>query len=159
MRGAKLALVLVALLIGQTVIAPRFSFLGITPDLVLVTVIVFSVLGRRDEGLAFSVLAGLGRDLVSRGGYWHTVLLVLISTLIVNFREELKSDEYALTAGLVAFCCPLYFLVEALIIWFSSGQGLAMELVIRQLTAGTIYNLLLVPLCFPLLRRIIDVDR
>jgi rod shape-determining protein MreD len=158
MRSLKLALLIVALLTLQTTVLPRLSFLGVTPNVVLVAVVIVAVLGKREEAVIFAALAGLGQDLLSRGGYWQTVGSVLISALITNFRAELRGDSYALAAGLVVLLTPLLLLVEFGALLFFQGRGVSLAYVALLLTAGTIYNLLFVPILYPLLREITGAE-
>jgi rod shape-determining protein MreD len=159
MRAIHFALLLLSLLLLQTVVVPRLAFLGVTPDLILVAVIIFAVLGKKEEAMIFAALAACGQDLLGRGWFLETVLKVTLTAVIANFRAEFGGDEYNLAAGLVALITPLYLLLELGVPLLLYGRGVDPRFVLLQLIAGTIYNLLMVPLLYPLVRRLVNADQ
>jgi len=158
MRALQFAVLLIGLLVLQTTVAPHLAFLGVTPDLVLVAVIILAVLGQKEQAVLFAAAAALGQDLLGQGGYLATILKVAFTAVIANFRDELGGDEYNLAAGLVALVTPFYLLLELGALFFFHGREISPNFVLLKLTAGTVYNLLLVPILYPLLRRLADVD-
>lgn len=159
MRGLKYLVLVLGVLTVQHVILPRLSFLGVTPDLVLVAVIIYSVLGRETPATVFAAVLAFGQDLYARGGYWNMALKVLISAVISNFKAEFMGDEYALAALLVMVISPLYLLAELLVMTLLLDRQVSLAYAAIKLVAGTIYNLLLVPLLFPLLKELTSADR
>jgi rod shape-determining protein MreD len=158
MRALQFSLLIIALLTLQTVVVPHLAFLGVTPDLVLVVVIILAVLGKKTEAALFAACAAFGQDLLGRGWYLETVLKVALAAVIANFRDEFGGDEYNLAAGLVAVVTPLYLLLETGILFFLAGREISPGYILIKLAAGTVYNLLFVPLFYPWLRRIADAD-
>jgi len=156
MRALKFASLIVVLLICQTGVLPHLAFLGVTPDLVLVAVIIFAVLGKKEEAVLFAALGAGGQDLLSQGWFLQTILKVAVAAVIANFRDEFGGDEYNLAAGLVALVTPLYLLLELGCLFFISGREIGPGYILSKLIAGTIYNLIMVPLLYPLLRRLSD---
>lgn len=64
-RGAVLALVLLIVLLLQTVVAPDLTLAGVTPDLVVLSVLVIGLLEGPETGLRYGFAAGLATDLLS----------------------------------------------------------------------------------------------
>jgi hypothetical protein len=152
----RLGSLLAGLLLLQTVILPHFAFWGVIPDVILVAVIIFAVLDDKGRSPLFAAGAALGQDFLARGGYWQVLVCVLVSALISVFRDRFLGEDQPLAVWLVAMISPLYALVEAAVIILLLGGAIAPGYFILKITAGTIYNLLFVPLLFSPLKRMTD---
>lgn len=149
-------LYLAAVLIVQTVIIPHFSFLGVTPDLALVSVITIAVLQEQMPATLFAAALGFGQDLLGGGFYWNTIIKTIASTVVNSIESGLSGDEYSFVAILVAGGTPLTILAERALLYFMFHQEPAWFYLCFQLLAGTLYNLLFVPLLFPIIKRLSD---
>ena len=154
MRFFKIPLYMLAVVIVQTVIAPRLNFFGVFPDLVLVSVIVFSVLNERTPATVFSAAAGFVQDILSTGIYLNTIVKVLAANVVITLKEEFAGDEYSFAAGMVAAFTPVILLLEHLVFFFFLDRQFSLSALLFKMAAGTVYNLLMVPLLFPIIRGI-----
>jgi len=152
MRFVKLAGYIIAVLVLQTVVFARLNFLGVMPDLVLVSVIAFAVAGERVPSNLFAAGLAWLQDLLSAGYYLNTIVKLVVNNIIVAVRDNYSGDDYSLTAGLVALFTPLQLIAEALIVYFFLAGRFSPAYFAFKLVAATLYNLLLVPLVFPVVR-------
>jgi rod shape-determining protein MreD len=158
MQLLKLPLYLLAVSVLQLVVFPRLSFLGVVPDLALVSVIVYAVVAKRTQATWFAAAAGWLQDVFAAGLWLNTVLKIVIASLVNSLAEEFSGDEYALTAGLVAVGTPLCLAAEALVLFLVWQKEPVITAWLFRAAAATVYNLLLVPLVFPLIKAIAHAD-
>jgi len=158
MRFLKLAAYILAVIILQTVIFPRLSFMGVYPDLILVSVIAFAVLAERNSATLFSGSLAFLQDISSAGIYLNTIVKVIVSNVVCSLKEEFMGNEYSLTAGLVAALTPLILITQAGILYFFFEKNLSWSYLIFSMAATTVYNLLMVPLLFPVVKRMVSGD-
>ena len=140
------------ILVLQTVIFPRFSFYGVMPDLVLVSVIAFAVFNERTPATVFSGAAGFLQDILSAGPYLNTVIKVLVCSVVGMAKERFMGDEYPMLAALVAIFTPLIVLAQWLMLYFLFGKHLDCSRLFFFILAGTLYNILMVPILVPAVR-------
>ncbi|MDD5594106.1 MAG: rod shape-determining protein MreD [Candidatus Margulisbacteria bacterium] len=158
MRFFKSALYILAVIVAQTVIFPRLNFFGVIPDLVLVSAVAFAVVAERTPSNIFSAVISLIQDILSTGIYINTLVKVIAANAINSVKEGFAGDEYALTAGMVALLTPIQLLAEGAILYFFWERQFSPAYFIFKLLAATIYNLMLVPLIFPLIKEINRAD-
>jgi rod shape-determining protein MreD len=151
----KILLYLLAVLLLQTVVLPRLNFFGVIPDLFLVSAIVFAILEERTPATFFSAAAGFIQDIFSFGAYLNIVVKVMASNIVSSLKEEFMGDEYQLAAGLVALFTPAILIMEGLFFYFWSAEVSAPLYFIFRLIAATLYNLLVFPLVYKALKRIV----
>lgn len=145
---------MLAILILQTVVFPRLNFMGVVPDLILVSVIVFAVVEERNPSTLFAAVLSFLQDLFSAGVYLNTIAKTIISNLISSVKEGFVGDEYSLCLLLVLIFSPLYILVEGGVLYFFFQKQFGLFYFIFRMVAATIYNLALVPILFPIVRKI-----
>jgi rod shape-determining protein MreD len=155
MRPLKLILYLLLVVVVQTVVFARLNFFGVSPDLILVAVICFAVLDKGRTAVLFAGASGLIQDIMSFGLYINTITKVVIASLVTVMEESLLGDDYSMVASLVAVFTPLSLLVEAAALYLFAGRGLALSYFALRVVLGTLYNLILVPICLPLTRRLL----
>jgi len=143
MGWMKLTIYLAGFLLLQTVVFPRLSVFGAAPDLVLVSVIVFSVLKESSLSAAFAGISGFLQDILSAGIYLNTIIKVAVSALISRIKEEFLGDEYSLALTLVAALTPLQFILEAAVIYFFMGRQFSPFYFFLRMIVTTLYNLIL----------------
>jgi rod shape-determining protein MreD len=142
----------------QTTVAARLNFRGVAPDLVLVSIIAFAVLEERPRATFFAFAASLLQDVLSVGIYLNTIIKTLVSTIISTLKERFGGEEYSLVVALVAIFTPLYVLTEGLILYFFFQKTVSHFYLLFKVVVATVYNLILVPLLFPLLKLAIKVN-
>lgn len=142
----------------QTVIFPRLAFWGVMPDLILVSVIAFTVLNEEAPSTLFSAVSAFLQDLLSTGIYINTMIKVLVGAIVSRVKEEFAREEYSLIAGLVALLTPVLMLLEWAFYHFFFGIRYAPLSMFFKIAVTTIYNLVLVPLVLPVVARISNGD-
>ncbi|MDD5382566.1 MAG: rod shape-determining protein MreD [Candidatus Margulisbacteria bacterium] len=156
MRSTKIGLYLLAVIILQTTIFSRLNFFGVVPDLVLVSVVIFTVLEDQPRAILFSAAGGFIQDILSCGGYFNTIVKVTICFLAGLIKESFVGDEYSLAAGLVALFTPLLFIIEGAVLVYFFGRQVYLPYLLSRLVVVTIYNLVLVPVLFPIIKGLLD---
>lgn len=149
MRYLKILLYLLAVLLLQTVVLPRLNFFGVIPDLFLVSAIVFAVLEERTPATLFSASAGFIQDLFSAGVYFNTIVKIMASNLVSSIKEEFMGDEYQLATVLVVLFTPAILIIEGLL------NAPAPYYFVFRMIATTLYNLLVFPLAYKVLKGIL----
>jgi hypothetical protein len=143
-----------AVMLLQMVVLARLNFLGIAPDLILVSVIAFAVVSPKMPANLFSASLAFAQDLLSTGLYLNTVIKVIFNNAVLAVKDGYLGDEYALTAGLVALFSPLQLIASGAVYYFFLGHEFSLPAFIFRLFIFTLYNLMLVPLIFPLIREL-----
>lgn len=156
MRVFKIGLYFSAVLLLQTVISPHFSFFGVVPDLILVTVVVYAVLLDRTPATLWSALGGFMQDVFSFPFCLNTIIKTIVGASVGAIRERFIGEEYSLVIGLVAFFTVFSVLAEGLTIHYLWHRDFSPFYFFGRLIAETVYNLILVPLFYPLARVTID---
>ena len=157
MRLLKIAFYLLIVIVLQTVVFARLGFLGVRPDLILVSVIIYAVINDARSAAMFAALTGLCQDILSFGLYLNMITKVIVSILVSTFKDSFLGDVYSQVATLVAIFTPTLLLVEAVLLYFMTNRQLDPQHLLLQIGLGTIYNLLLVPIFLPLARRLLRV--
>ncbi|MBN3032642.1 MAG: rod shape-determining protein MreD [Candidatus Saganbacteria bacterium] len=156
MRSLKFGLYLLALFVLQTVVFPRLNLFGVAPDLVLIFVVGCAVTA---EPLPANLLAagcGLFQDLLSAGPYLNLLLKVVIVNAGSAIKEGFAGDELSLSAWLIALFTPLHLIIEALVVYFFFERQFSPFYLAGRVALATLYNLLLLPLLFPLVKALND---
>jgi rod shape-determining protein MreD len=156
MRFLKVSLYILTVLVLQTVIFSRLNFMGVSPDLALVSVIIFAVLEERSPSTLFAAAISFVQDCLSVGPYLNTVFKTVISNVISGVRERFVGDEYSFAAGMVAVLTPAYVLIEGAVLYLVFQKETGFSYLIIKILVGTIYNLLLVPLLFPAVKAVVN---
>jgi len=154
MRLVKTVGFIIAVLVLQTVVFARLNFLGVMPDLVLVSVIAFAVLGERTPSNLFAAGLALVQDLLSAGLYLNTAIKLVAGNVAGGVKENYSGDDYSLTVSLVALFTPVQLVCEGLVIYFFFAGRFSPVYFAFKLFCATIYNLLLVPLVFPVVKEL-----
>lgn len=156
MRAFKVGLYFSVVLLLQTVLSPHFSFLGVGPDLILVTVVIYAVLLDRTPATFWSALGGFLQDVLSFPGCLNTIIKTIVGASVGAIRERFIGEEYSLIIGLVAFFTVFSVLAESLTIHYLWHRDFSPGYFLGRLIAETAYNLILVPLFYPLARVTLD---
>jgi rod shape-determining protein MreD len=157
MRLLKIGLYALLVLVLQTVVFARLHLFGAVPDLVLVSVVIFAVLEERKNAILFAAGAAFLQDVLSHGIYINLLTKVPLGFLVSGLKEGFAGEEFFLAMGSVAVLTPLVLLAEGVTYYFFFGKQIDLLALLLLLVFSTIYNLALVPVLFPLVRRVIRV--
>jgi rod shape-determining protein MreD len=153
MRFVKIAFFLLSVVVLQTVAAARLNFLGVLPDLILVSVIIFAVLEEETPAVVLAALFGFAQDLLACGIYVNTLLKTLLCLVISIIKERFSGEATSLIYGLTAAVSPLFIIISGML-QLAGGARLDLFYFIFTLLAGTLYNLLLLPFLLPIVREV-----
>ena len=140
---------------AQATWAPRLEVGGAFPNLVLLTVVALSwTLGTR-PAMLWALVGGLLLDLTSAGPVGPHALALLPGVYVIGFwirnLERLNPVHVALSA---AVCTLLYSIVLVLTDELLSTPLPALDTAVQLTFAAAIYNALLGPVAFELVRRL-----
>lgn len=145
---------ILAIAVLQTVVFSRLAFLGVIPDLVLVSAIVFAVVQQRTPATLFAAGAAFIQDLLSAGIYLNVIIKTIASSVVGGIREKFVGDEYKFAAGMVAAITPVCVLAEGLILFFIFQKQVSPFFMLLKMIFSTLYNLILLPAIFPVIKKI-----
>jgi rod shape-determining protein MreD len=154
MRLLKIALYILVILVLQTVVFSRLSFFGAAPDLVLVSVVIFSIRNEREKSSLFAAGSALLQDILSFGIYINTILKLVVSSVIGVLKEGLVSEESTLAAGFVLAFTPLTLFLKAGVSSFFFGGRFDLYHLLFIIFFSSLYNLIMIPVLLPVLKRL-----
>jgi len=133
-------------IILQSVVLSRLTFLGAAPNLILVSIIVFSVVNEKQKPIYFAAALGFLQDILSEGLYLYTIAYVVVATILINIKDNFVGNEFRFILGSVAIITPLFLLFEITVLYLFCGKFFSFFYVFKTLLLTTIYNLILVPI-------------
>jgi rod shape-determining protein MreD len=153
------AVIVTALLLQSTVFA-QLRLLGVRPELLYLVTIVVAFLEGPGEGAVIGFISGFAQDLLLNEPKGITALtLTLLGYSIGMLRQYIVSPSPFLPVILVALGTAggvlFYVIVSFLLGNFDHSVGFAIRV---ALLAG-LYNAILTPLVFPILRRLFEGSR
>lgn len=159
-RGTLFALTLLTAVLLQTTVFAKLRILDVSPDLLLVVVISFALLEGPTIGSVVGFAGGFMRDLLLDAPTGLTGLSYLLVGYMVGIARPYISSStiFVPLAGIFAgtmVATGLYEIFQALLGERTPPPSRAVQVVV--LTA--LYNTLLVPFIYPLLRRIVNFYR
>ncbi|MCA1839743.1 MAG: rod shape-determining protein MreD [Actinomycetota bacterium] len=148
-------IILTAELLQSTLFAR--SFFGVAPDLLLVVVISFALLEGPTTGAMAGFSAGLLRDLLLDAPKGITGLAYLIVGYVVgSVRPYVQSmSVFVPVAGILGgslFGSALYEILRALL----GQQSLSFGRQLRVVLLTAVYNTLLTPFVYPVIRKVVE---
>lgn len=159
-RTAVFALVILTAVILQTTLFARLTFFRVSPDIVLVVVISFALIEGPVTGAVAGFAGGMLRDLLLDAPKGLTGLAYLIVGYAVgSIRPYVASTSLMVpVAGVCAGSLAgtaLYVVLAALL-----GQPTGpMPLVVQEVALTALYNTLLVPFVYPVVRKLLRMYR
>jgi rod shape-determining protein MreD len=154
MRLLLSGLYILIIILLQTVVFSRINLWGVVPDLVLVSVILFAVQNGEKKSALFAAAGGFLQDVLSFGIYINTILKVVVAALVGAVKESFMGNEYYFVAVLVAVFTPLSMLAEAGVLLVFLDKQIELYPLFLNMAIATLYNLVLVPILFPLVKRL-----
>jgi rod shape-determining protein MreD len=153
------AIVVTALLLQSTVFA-QLELLGVRPELLYLVTIVIAVLEGPNEGAVVGFVSGMAQDFLLAQPKGITALtLTLLGYSMGLVRAYITSPSPLLPTSLVAFGTAVglafYETVAFLLGQFDQRIGYAL----RVIVFASLYNAVLTPILYPLLRRMSEGSR
>ncbi|OGB87574.1 rod shape-determining protein MreD [candidate division WOR-1 bacterium RIFCSPLOWO2_02_FULL_46_20] len=154
MRLLKILLYLLFITVLQTVVLARFNLFGFAPDLILVSVIIFAVLGGRNRATLFAAGSGFIQDILCFGVYLNVLTKVVAAAVVAIVKESFLGNEYALILSLVAVLTPGTLIVEGMLYLFVLGRNVYLPHFFLTIIVTTILNLIVVPILLSFMRQL-----
>jgi rod shape-determining protein MreD len=141
-----IGLPLLALLaIIQSAIVSDLTLLEGRPDLILVVVVAWGIIGRYRESMLWGLIGGLALDLLSGLPLGVTAINLILIAFLVSFSEGRFWESHILMPlGVMLITSPLFYFISILTLWllgYDIELGFAM---FRVALPGTFLNLLLI---------------
>jgi rod shape-determining protein MreD len=155
MYRLRIGIYLLIILVLQTVLFTRLNLFGVSPDLVLVSIVIMAVLDKWQRALTFAAVGAFLQDVFSYGIYINVILKVLMCAVISGLKENLWGGQTSMVVLLVAACTPLVLLAEGLILIFFFGRPFLFSRLVLNIILQTAYNLVLIPVLLPVMRSLI----
>jgi rod shape-determining protein MreD len=136
---------LVVLAITQSTIINDLRLLEGRPDLILIAVVSWGIIGRHKESMVWGLVGGLALDLLSGLPLGVTAINLILIAFLVSFSEGRFWESHILMPlGVMLLASPLFYILSILTLWtlgYDLEIGLAMS---RVVLPGTFLNLLLI---------------
>lgn len=147
--------VLAGIALLQTTLAPYFSFMGATPEFMLLAVVSWSLLRGGREGAIWGFLGGLMLDLLSGGPFGAILLPLVLAGYLSGLGEINVFRASFLLPSLVVLGATLFYSVMELVLLQLLGQPIGWELAISHVVLpALLLNTLALPFVYLPLRRV-----
>jgi rod shape-determining protein MreD len=159
-RTFSLAAVILTALLLQTTVFADVKLLGVRPELMYLVTIVFAMLEGPSSGAIAGFAGGMAQDFLLDAPKGITALtLTLVGYAVGLLRQYIVSPSPLLPTFLVAggtFVGVLFYRLVAFLLGQESTSALY---VLKVAGLSALYNALLTPLLYPLLRRVVEGSR
>ena len=136
---------LVLLAITQSAIVNELTLLEGRPDLILIVVVAWGILGRSRESMVWGLLGGLALDLLSGLPLGVTSINLILIGFLVSFSEGRFWESHILMPlGVMLITSPLFYLLSLLTHWTLGYDIELSTAMLRVALPGTFLNLLLI---------------
>jgi rod shape-determining protein MreD len=154
------AMVLVAVAVQSTVLA-RLTLLGVIPQLILVVVVSLAYTDGPRVGVTAGFFGGLLQDLLLPQSIVGLTALVytLIGYAVGNLRQFAPNESVWMPVFAVAFASAVAEASYALLAIMLGQQWVSLTFTAKVAGLVVLYNTLLTPFAYPLVRRVADKFR
>jgi rod shape-determining protein MreD len=153
------AVVLTALLLQSTVFA-EITLGGAKPDLVYLATIVLAYLEGPSSGALAGFVGGMSEDFLLNLPKGITALtLTLVGYAVGAFRQYVSSPSPLVPIILVGAATAGGLLFHGLVLFLLSELDVGFGYLARTALLAGLYNAILTPLAFPLIRRVAESSR
>jgi rod shape-determining protein MreD len=136
---------LALLAITQSAIISDLTLLEGRPDLILIVVVAWGIIGRYRESMLWGLFGGLALDLLSGLPFGVTAINLILIAFLVSFSEGRFWESHILMPlGVMLITSPLFYglsIMTLLLLGYDIELGIA---VFRVVLPGTFLNLLLI---------------
>jgi rod shape-determining protein MreD len=136
--------VLAILAILQSVIFNDLTLLDGRPDLILLCVVAWGIIGRSRDAMIWGFLGGLFLDQLSGIPLGTSAIILVIIAYMVSFTEgRFWEANFLMPMGVMILFSLIYYFFNIVIIWFLGKPMDLSFLVVRVILPSTFLNLLL----------------
>jgi rod shape-determining protein MreD len=148
---------LVLLAIAQSAIINDLTLLEGRPDLILIVVVAWGIIGRNRESMIWGLIGGLSLDLLSGLPLGVTSINLILIAFLVSFSEGRFWESHILMPlGVMLITSPLFYFISILTHWTLGYEIEFSTALLRVALPGTFLNLLLI---LPVTQLINAIDR
>ncbi|MEE9508490.1 MAG: rod shape-determining protein MreD, partial [Anaerolineales bacterium] len=109
---------LVVLAITQSTIINDLTLLEGRPDLILIAVVSWGIIGRYRESMVWGLIGGLALDLLSGLPLGVTAINLILIAFLVSFSEGRFWESHILMPlGVMLLASPLFYILSILTLW------------------------------------------
>lgn len=157
-RTAAIGAILIAALALQSTLVAQVTLLGVIPQLVLIVVVSLAFTDGPRVGVVTAFAGGLLQDLLLPQAIvgLTPLVYVLIAYAVGIFREYSTTDSVWAPVFTVAVCSLLAETSYALLSVILGQPWVSVVFTMKVIGLVVLYNTLLTPLLFPLVRRVAD---
>jgi rod shape-determining protein MreD len=153
------AIIVTALLLQSTVFAD-LKLLGVRPELLYLVTIVFALLEGPNEGATVGFIAGLSQDFMLNAPKGITALtLTLLGYATGKIRTFITSPSPLLPTVLVAVGTAAGLTFYQLVSFLLGAFDQSITYALKVALLAALYNAVLTPILYPLLRRAVEGTR
>jgi rod shape-determining protein MreD/rod shape-determining protein MreC len=159
-RGLAIAVVIATALVLQTTVFHELQLFGVRPELLFLVTIVLALLGGPNEGTVVGFASGLAQDFMMNQPKGITALTLTLLGYVVGMTRQYIVSSSPLVPTAVVFVGTVggivfYEVVGFLLGSFDASPGYGLRV---ALLTG-VYNAVLTPIVYPLLRRVTEGPR
>ena len=136
---------LILLAITQSAIINDLTLLDGRPDLILIVVVAWGIIGRNRDSMIWALLGGLALDLLSGLPLGVTSINLILIAFLVSFSEGRFWESHILMPlGVMLITSPLFYVISILTHWILGYDIEFGAALLRVALPGTFLNLLLI---------------
>jgi len=136
---------LAILAILQSVVFNDLTFFDGSPDLILLVVVAWGLIGRSREAMIWGLIGGLFLDQLSGMPLGTTAIILIIIAYLVSFTEgRFWEANFLMPMIVMVFFSFLYYALNMIILWLLGKPLDLTESLIRIILPSAFLNLLLV---------------
>jgi rod shape-determining protein MreD len=130
----------------QAVVLPRFPIAGVTPQLLFLVALAWSLLRGPQEGLLWAFIAGIWVDLFSMAPIGVSSLAFMVAVGAAALVQKILPPRRLLSIILLAGLATLVYLAIYLILLTALGHGISANGLVELLPLLLLHILLIVPI-------------
>jgi rod shape-determining protein MreD len=157
-RVASIAAVVILAVALQSTLLARLTLLGVVPQLVLVVVVSFAYLDGERVGVVVGFFGGLLQDLLLFQSVIGLTALVytLLGYSVGSFRQYAPAESVWTPVFVVSLCTAIAEVSYAILSILLGQQWVSISYTAKVTGLVVLYNTLLTPFVFPLVRKVAD---
>jgi len=140
----------------QVVVAPYISIGGVSPNFLMITVIIMALVEGPNTGTVLGFVAGLLFDLLGAGPVGPMALVLSITGYIAGLiHENLFAEGWLLPVGIIALATFTSEILYMIVILFLGTQTPLADAFIGIVLPSTLYNAVCATIVCPILTRVL----
>jgi rod shape-determining protein MreD len=136
--------ILMMLAILQSTVVNDLTLLDGRPDLILLVVVSWGIIGMSREAMVWGLMGGLFLDLLSGLPFGTTAIILILIAFLVSFSEgRFWEANLLMPMGVMIFSSLLYHLLSLLLVWVLGKPMDIGFILFRVVLPSTFLNLIL----------------